>query len=274
MIPESQTSATTFAEPALHLSSISVRYRGGGGTLAVDNFTATLYRGESVCLLGESGCGKTTLCRLLLGTIPPDADLRGSVHCGSIAIEAKDRRRTALPIRVACIPQEPRESMHPMLKAGTVLAEIARAHHAPPRRRQAVAAAMQAAELPEPWILKAYPHELSGGQRQRVLIAQALLCRPDLLIADEPTSALDVILEASVIRLIKGLVKERGMSLLWVTHNPLLCAGMHRVLVMSEGRLIEETTPARLLGAPQHPYTVKLIQALPPPLGESPSADR
>ena len=274
MIRESQSNEMTSSKPpVLQLSSVSVRYQGRGGRLVLDNVTAALQRGESVGLLGESGCGKTTLCRLLLGTIPPDAEVSGSVRCGPIVIDAKDRRRMALPVRVAYIPQEPRESMHPMLRIGTVLAAVSRAHYPPPQRRDVVSAAMQAAELLDPWILKAYPHELSGGQRQRVLIAQALLCRPDLLIADEPTSALDVILEAAVVKLIKGLVRERGMSLLWVTHNPLLCAGMDRVMVMSEGRLVEETTPARLLAAPQHPYTVKLIEALPPRLGESSSAD-
>ncbi|MFN7939806.1 MAG: ATP-binding cassette domain-containing protein [Bryobacteraceae bacterium] len=231
-----------------------MHYRGQGQP-ALRDVTFELSRGERVALLGASGCGKTTLCRVLLGALPPGTRVEGSI----------DRHA----VRMAYVPQETAESLHPMLQVGTVLREVARVNggHA-----AAVDECLRAVGLPDAAVQRAYPHELSGGQRQRVILAQALLCEPELLIADEPTSALDSVLESAMLRLILDVVEARRMGLLLVTHNPLLCVGMDRVVVMLDGRVIEEATPEGLFRHPEHPYTVKLIEALPPTLGEPPSA--
>lgn len=236
---------------------------------AVQDVSLVLGKGERLALLGASGCGKTSLCRAILGMLPPDSERAGELSAGGVTLDLKDRVRGRLPVRIAYIPQETAASMHPQLRVGRVLQEVGKAHEASlPDIREVLAMA----GLPDTGVLQAYPHELSGGQRQRLLIAQALLCRPDILIADEPTSALDNVLEAAIYDTILQLVASRGLSLVWVSHNPLLSARMDRVAVMLAGAIIEECTPEGLFRHPQHPYTVKLIESLPPPIGEPPSA--
>jgi ABC-type glutathione transport system ATPase component len=222
---------------------------------ALGGFDFEIGRGEKIALLGESGAGKTTLSQVLLGLLPRDAHVDGALHFG---ID---------PVRIAYVPQEHTENLHPMLQVGTILGEVARANG----EKEAVGEVLRWVGL-DSAVAGAYPHELSGGQRQRVLMAQALLSRPDLLIADEPTSALDTVYQMEVMALLEKVVKERSISLLFITHNPLLCLHMDRVAVLWKGMIVESTDPESLLSQPVHPYTVQLIGALPPRLGESSTA--
>lgn len=231
---------------------------------AVDGVSFTLQRGKTLALVGESGCGKTTLGKALLHLIPSNG---GQVILDGVALhtltgEALRQQRAALQI----VFQDPFSSMNPRLLVGDIIAEGLQALHpemAASEREQRVRNLLRRVELPEEAMYR-YPHEFSGGQRQRICIARALAVEPKVIICDEPTSALDVSVQAQIIQLLKTLQHEQGMSYLFITHDLGVVAEIaDDVAVMYKGKIVEQGSVAQVLMQPQHPYTQKLLAAVP-----------
>ena len=249
---------------------ISVRSDAGIQPL-VQNLSFDLKRGETLAIAGESGSGKSLTSLAIMGLLPPPA-----VHVagGEILFDGQDLTR--LPEhkmqhlrgdRIAMIFQEPMTALNPVMRIGDQLTEAIRAHEPMSARaaRTRALEALQAVRLTEPERrLKQYPHELSGGMRQRVVIAIAIALRPDVMIADEPTTALDVTVQRDVLDLLRELATEMGMALILITHDMGVVAEMaDRVLVMQNGRQVEEASVLDLFGAPQQPYTQHLLASVP-----------
>ena len=248
------------------------------GTLHVlDGIDLSLEAGETLGIVGETGCGKSVLARSLL-RLNPEPPAR--VVSGAILFEGEDMLR--LPERamrrlrgrrVAMVFQDPVSYLNPLLAVGTQMEDAIRGQESAlgKVRRSRSAIRAQAAELlasvglPEPQrLLASHPHQLSGGMRQRVLIAMALAGNPALLVADEPTTALDVTVQAQVLALIAGLVEERGLALMLISHDlGVVAASCARVAVMYAGTVVEEAPTAALLANPRHPYAQGLIAAVP-----------
>jgi len=255
----------------LKVQNLCVEFRIRGGVLrAVDSVGLAMAPGESIAIVGESGCGKSALASALLGLLPGN----GVVSAGSIRFAGQELAgasenawRPLRGRRIAMVFQDPMTSLTPWLRIGAQISEQIRIHlHMSAGAAQAqVLALLAAVGLPDPALLVTrYPHELSGGQRQRVVIAMALSCNPDLLIADEPTTALDVTVQAQVLALIRREQRQRGMGLVLITHNLAVARGMcERMLVMYAGRVVEDGPAAAIFAAPQHPYTRGLLAALP-----------
>jgi peptide/nickel transport system ATP-binding protein len=232
--------------------------------------------GEILGVLGESGSGKSTLAAALLRLLPAN----GRVQRGTIRFEGRDvlqlDRRELESIRgrrIAMIDQEPSIALHPTMGIRDQVGEILRRHEHLPRRFRRERTGQILAELfptESERIADSYPHELSGGQRQRVLIAQAIACRPSLIVADEPTASLDATTEREILAVLLSLRQKFGLAIILITHSPLLLAGVaDRVLVLYAGRVVEIGPAATLLASPLHPYTGALLQCLPQPLGRS-----
>lgn len=255
----------------LNAKGVCVDFRIRGGILrAVDGVDLTLTAGESIAIVGESGCGKSALASALLGLLPGN----GAVSAGSIHFAGQElagaAERAWRPLRgrrIAMVFQDPMTSLTPWLRIGAQISEQIRVHQpiSAAAAQGQVLALLAAVGLPDPRQLsRRYPHELSGGQRQRVVIAMALSCNPELLIADEPTTALDVTVQAQVLALIRREQRQRGMGLILITHNLAVARGMcERMLVMYAGRVVEDGPVADIFNAPQHPYTRGLLAALP-----------
>ena len=256
----------------LRVDGLSVAYaRAGRPTVRVlEQIDFRLASGETLGILGESGCGKTTLALSLVGLLGPGGQIRG----GSVVFEGRELlgapERELEKIRgaqIALIFQEPELALHPMLTIGDQVSEIIRAHRACDRRKSREAAADALSEVfgdEQPSIFKAFPHQLSGGQRQRVLISQALACRPSILIADEPTASLDTTTQAEILQLLMRLKEKRSLALLFITHNPALLPGLaERVLVMYAGRVVEQGPLEPVYKDPLHPYTKALLRLVP-----------
>ncbi len=222
--------------------------------------------GESVGILGESGAGKTTLARSITRLLSSNWALTGSMLFDGIDILSATERvlQTVRGRQISQIFQEPELALSPFLTVGKQIEEVLRAHSKGSRRSryQEVISMLTSVELSDPRMYGSYPHELSGGQRQRVAIAQALVSKPRLLIADEPTSALDNVLQAEILTLLRGLKERLGLSLIFITHNPALLSGLvDRVIVISEGRIIETGLLEQIYWAPRHPETELLLRA-------------
>ncbi len=219
--------------------------------------------------MGESGCGKTTLALAILGLLPPAARVRsGSVEFrrDELMGAGESTLRKIRGAQASIIFQEPALSLNPVMRVGTQIAEVVRAHTICDRRRcrKQAESALAQVHLPEKRIYSAYPCQLSAGQRQRVAIAQALVCGPALLIADEPTSALDNITQFGILELLRELKQRLQLAVLFITHNPAILAGLaDRVLVMHAGRIVEEGSSGQVMWAPKHPRTKSLLAALP-----------
>jgi ABC-type oligopeptide transport system ATPase subunit len=245
--------------------SFTVRGRWAAATelRAVDGVSLRLEEGESVGLVGESGCGKSTTARAILRLAP--------IHSGSLRLAGREigalrgRELLAFRRRVQLVFQDPFGSLNPRLTIGAALAEPLAIHFrlTAAERRARVAELLRAVEL-DPDAARRYPHEFSGGQRQRIGIARALALDPELLVADEPVSALDVSVQAQVLNLLKTLCARRRCALLLIAHDlavvRYMCA---RVLVMNRGRIVEAGPVGAVLTRPQHPYTAALLKAVP-----------
>ena len=238
----------------------------------VRNVSFDVHRGQTLCIVGESGCGKSLTALSLLGLLPPGAvrrveALRFDRHdLGSLGEAAVAALRGA---RIAMIFQDPMTSLNPVYTVGTQLADVLMRHKRVGRREaleraryllERVGIANAQARL------KQYPHELSGGLRQRVMIAMALMCQPELLIADEPTTALDVTVQAELLELLQGIQQEFGLGLVFISHDLGLVSRIaDEVLVMYAGEVVEAGPAAQVLRNPQHPYTSLLLNCIPRP---------
>ncbi len=244
-----------------------LRVSARDGSALVDGVSFRLDAGERLSLIGESGSGKSLTSFAITGLLPEGLRASGSVELAGVqVIGAKER--TLVPLRgrtASTVFQEPLTALDPLMRLGAQVAEPLRRHLGlrGAALRDAVRAALEEVRLPDPErIARAYPHEISGGQRQRVAIAAALACRPRLLIADEPTTALDVTVQADILALLDSLVAERGMALLFVSHDLAVVSKLtERAIVLRAGRVVEENTIERILTAPADPYTAELVRS-------------
>ncbi len=242
-----------------------------GVNRAVDGVSLSVDRGETLGVVGESGCGKSVAFYSLLGLLPmPPA----RIESGAARLEGLDLLQTNPKTlrevrgkRVSMIFQDPMTALNPYMKIGKQVMEPLLVHHCCDRReaRRRAAAMLEAVGIPEAQRrMNLYPHAFSGGMRQRAVIAMALVAEPDLLIADEPTTALDVTVQAQILALIKRLRDERGMAVVLITHDLGVVAGLcDRVAVMYAGRILERANADDLFRAPAHPYTRALLDSLP-----------
>jgi peptide/nickel transport system ATP-binding protein len=266
---------------------------------AIDGCNLAMNEGEVVGLIGESGCGKTTTARAILGVIPSPP---GEIIGGEILFQGHDllkmsKNKLNTTIRgkaITLIPQDPYSSFNPLFTIGTQMMDIMRwktsgsnrdsretGHNdrglssgrlKPDRKlnREKVVNALKQMQIPLPERqLRKYPHEFSGGQRQRIMIAMALLSNPSLIIADEPTTALDVTIEAQILQLLRQLVKDYELSVLYITHDLGVASQIcDRVIIMYAGQVMERAPITSFFSNPLHPYTEKLLESLPSPKGE------
>ncbi len=259
------------AEPLLSVENLTVRFSTERGPVdAVRGVSLSMDAGETLCLVGESGCGKSVTCHALLGLLPPNGKIAGgSVRfAGADMSKLSERELERLRGReIAMIFQDPLTSLNPVHSIGKQLAEVLVLH-----RGLSWSAATQEARrlldrvrIPDAARrLKEYPHQLSGGMNQRVVIAMAMACRPKLIVADEPTTALDVTIQAQILELLRELRAEEGLALLLVTHDLGVVAEMaDRVAVMYLGRVAEEGAVNDIFAAPAHPYTRGLLRSIP-----------
>lgn len=253
--------------PVLELRDVQVRFRGRGGqeARAVDGVDLSVRRGELVALAGESGCGKTTLARTVLGLERPSS---GDVVVDGIPLRLDRRSLRQWRRRVQLVPQDPSGSLNPRRTVYDAVAEGLRVHKVRvdgSTEEQLVADALSRAGLrpPERFFLR-YPHELSGGQRQRVLIAGALALSPEVLVADEPVSSLDASVRGTILALLLRLRDDLGLTVLVVTHDLGLAWNIaDRIAVMYLGRIVEVGPTEQVLEDPQHPYTQALLSVVP-----------
>ena len=251
-----------------------------GQAMVLNGVDFEIRAGETLCVVGESGCGKSMTALALLRLIPSPP---GRITGGQVLFQGEDlvaaddvRMRAVRGNRISMIFQEPMTSLNPVFTVGEQIAESLRLHAGLDAAAQARAVEMlKQVGIPAPERrVHEYPHQLSGGMRQRVMIAMALACRPDILIADEPTTALDVTVQAQIFDLLRDLQRDKGTAILLITHDMGAVAEMaDRVMVMYAGRVIEQGSCTQVLSAPAHPYTRGLIDCL-PELGSSQEAER
>ena len=261
------------SRPVLSVRDLRTRFRtqGGGMVHAVNGVGFDLHAGELLGVVGESGSGKSVTMLSLLRLLPmPPAE----IVSGRALLQGEDllalepaRLRRVRGGKVGFIFQDPMAALNPVLSVGYQLAEPLRTHLGMSRRaaRRRAAALLDGVGIPAAESrLRDFPHQFSGGMRQRVMIAMALACHPAVLIADEPTTALDATIQAQILDLLQRLRRERGMAIVWVTHDLGVVAGLaDRVLVMYGGQVVEQAPVAALYAGPQHPYTRSLLRALP-----------
>jgi len=255
-------------EILLKIEDLTIRYRSADGAdrEAVAGVTFDLGRGEILGVMGESGCGKTSIALALLGLLSREAaDVSGSiVFQGEDLLSMSEKSLQKIRgARISMVYQEPGIALSPMMRVGTQIAEIIRAHRKLNRGqcRDAALAMLGRVGLPATErIFSAYPHQLSGGQLQRIVLAQALVCEPGLLIADEPTASLDAQSRAGFISLLHELKQSLGISILLISHTPEIQASLaDRMLVMKDGRIVEMGRFEDLYRRPLHPYTQALL---------------
>jgi peptide/nickel transport system ATP-binding protein len=259
--------------PILDVRDLRVTIPTSGGILqAVRGISFDVRRGETVCLVGESGCGKSLTSLALMGLLPKSATRTASQLSfgGRDLLTMGPADTNALRgDRMAMIFQEPMTALNPAWTLGEQLMEVHRRHKGSTKaqaRERAVDLLGKVGIASPADRLGQYPHQLSGGLRQRVMIAMALMCEPDLLIADEPTTALDATIQAQILRLLADLQKEMGVALLLITHDLGVVARIaHRVNVMYAGSIVEAGRSDDLFANPRHPYTRGLLACLPTP---------
>jgi oligopeptide/dipeptide ABC transporter ATP-binding protein len=266
-------------EKVLEITNLKTQFRTEQGIVrAVDGVSLSVPRGGSLGVVGESGCGKSVTALSVMQLLPRpkgrivDGEILYHRQDGtSIDITAlhphSDEMRAIRGNEIAMIFQEPMTSLNPVYSIGEQIMEAVCLHQAvsKTRAREIAVEVLGRVGIPSPEeLVDSYPHQFSGGMRQRAMIAIALSCHPELLIADEPTTALDVTIEAQILALIKELQDELGMSLMIITHNLGVIGEMSdEVVVMYMGKIVEKSPLAELFGDPQHPYTQALFQSIP-----------
>jgi peptide/nickel transport system ATP-binding protein len=256
--------------PVLAVQDLSVNFRiGGKNVRAIEGVSFDVYPGEILAIVGESGSGKSVSSLAALRLLPETAEATGSITTAGVDVtKATESGMEALRgDNASMIFQEPMTAMNPVYTIGQQISAALRAHR-PVDRKEAHRLAVEMLErvgMPEPEVrARQYPHQLSGGQRQRAMIAMALICDPQLLIADEPTTALDVTVQAEILDLIKDIQKRTGMAVVFITHDMGVVADIaDRVIVMQKGSVVEEAFVNDLFDDPRHPYTRKLLAAVP-----------
>lgn len=266
--PGDGLAASVDAVPRLRVEGLTVRYpvRRDPPLEALAGVDVTLGRGGSLGVLGESGCGKTTLLSALAGLLPETAEVEGTVRLGGrrLAVSSPGADRRAGEDAIGMVFQEASLALHPMLRVGRQIGDVLRA-----RRRLSgraldaeVHARLVEVGLDEDAIARAFPHQLSGGQQQRVVLARALACDPSVLLADEPTASLDTVTAKRVLDTIRRLVDRRGVALLVVSHDPAVLARVaDTLLVLVAGRPAEHGPTRAVLGRPRHPLSAALLDS-------------
>ena len=265
------------AAPVLDVRGLKTVFRTRGGEIhAVNSVSFHLQRGEVLGVVGESGSGKSVTMMSLIGLLPsPPAEVReGTVMLGDrdlLKISAEELRQVR-GAKVGFVFQDPMTSLNPVFTVGMQIMEPLREHMGMDKK-QAEARAVELLELvgiPDAQKrLKSYPHQFSGGMRQRVMIAIALACDPDVLIADEPTTALDVTIQAQILELVKELRQKLGMAIIWITHDlGVIAAIADRMMVMYGGQIAEHGPVRQVFADPRHPYTRALLKTIPSISGE------
>ncbi len=259
-------------DPILRVDDLAVSFRTDEGTVrAVRGVSYDVRPGETIGLVGESGSGKSVSNLALMGLVPnPPGSIDGgrAIYHGQDLLRMSERQLQKIRGRkIAMIFQDPMTALNPLMTVEQQMTEMTRLHLGLSRKdaRHQAAEMLELVGITSPAErLRDYPHQFSGGMRQRVMIAMALSCEPDLLIADEPTTALDVTIQAQILDLLADLQKRRGTSIILITHDLGVVAGVcHRVMVMYAGRIVEKADVNDLFASPRHPYTIGLLNSLP-----------
>jgi peptide/nickel transport system ATP-binding protein len=257
--------------PLLTVRDLEVTFVTARGRLeAIRGVDLTVRSGETLGLVGESGCGKSVTMLAVMGLLPPSVQVRGSIRFAGAELAGRPQKELARlrGARIGMIFQDPMTALNPVLTIGAQIAEAIRIHDAGVSAREAAARAVDMLKLvaipfPERRALQ-YPHELSGGMRQRAMIAMAMANEPELLIADEPTTALDVTVQAQIIELLRRLQATHRMGLVLISHDLGIVAGTaDRVAIMYAGRIVERGAVEDIFDRPRHPYTRGLLASLP-----------
>lgn len=265
------------AVPILDVRNLKTVFRTRSGEVhAVNSVSFDLKAGELLGVVGESGSGKSVTMMSLIGLLPsPPAEVReGQVNLGNMDLLKvdEDTLRSVRGARVGFIFQDPMTSLNPVFTVGWQIMEPLRKHMGMSKdaARNRAVELLELVGIPDARSrLRDYPHQFSGGMRQRVMIAIALACDPEVLIADEPTTALDVTIQAQILDLVKDLREKLGMAIIWITHDLGVIAGIaDRVIVMYGGQIVEQAPVRELFGNPQHPYTRALLRTIPSVRGE------
>ena len=264
-------------KPLLRVRDLQTHFRTADGIArAVDGISFDVAPGETLGIVGESGCGKSVTSLSIMGLVPSPPGFHPG---GEVIFDGRDllklperELRTLRGNDLAMVFQEPMTSLNPIFRVGAQIGESLRQHKGLSRKaaRSEAIGLLERVGIPDPAKrVDDYPHQLSGGMKQRVMIAMALACRPRLLIADEPTTALDVTIQAQILDLLNDLQEELGMAIVLITHDlGVVAETAHRVAVMYGGRIIEEADTADLFESPRHPYTLGLFRSLPTLDGE------
>lgn len=257
--------------PLLEIKELTTVFDTNRGRIrAVDKVSLSLQQGETLAVVGESGCGKTMLALSIMRLLPPN----GSIIKGAVTFQGQDllklsseEMRSKRGGDIAMIFQEPMTSLNPVIRIGEQIAEAIRLHQKLPAKEAMDLSIEQLREvgIPEPERrARDYPHQLSGGMRQRVMIAMAMSCHPKLLLADEPTTALDVTIQAQILELIDELKKKNNMTVILITHDlGVIAQTADNVAVMYAGKIVEKAPVDEIFARPLHPYTIGLIDSLP-----------
>ncbi|WP_404405834.1 ABC transporter ATP-binding protein [Jeotgalibacillus malaysiensis] len=263
---------TAAGEPVLEVRDLEVTFKTYGGTVqAVRGVNFDVYKGETLAIVGESGSGKSVTSSAIMGLIPSPP---GEIKRGNVQFKGKDltklskkNMREIRGVDISMIFQDPMTALNPTLKIGDQLTEGIRQHQklSKAQANEKALEMMKLVGIPNPEErLKQYPHQFSGGMRQRIVIAIALMCEPELLIADEPTTALDVTIQAQILELFEEIQKKTGVSIILITHDLGVVAKIaHRIAVMYAGKIVEIGTKREVFYQPEHPYTQGLLNSVP-----------
>ena len=258
-------------DPILVINNLSTRFdTRAGSAMAVDNVSMSIKPGETLCVVGESGCGKSITALSIMGLVPHP----GKVIAGEVTFRGENMRnkteRELAKFRgnlISMIFQDPSSALNPVHTVGRQIAEVYRLHKGMNKQQahEASVAMLTATGIPDPQTrMRAYPHEMSGGMAQRIMIAMALACQPEVLIADEPTTALDVTIQAQILDLMRDLQTKTGTATILITHDLGVVAEMaDNVAVMYAGQIVEYADVDTLFKSPQHPYTKALLRSIP-----------